>query len=100
MKIQAVGEYIMLRRIKPSEKSEGGLFMPTKDEKKWPRAEVISVGGCKEFDDGSIRDLRFKAGQTVVIVEWHGSDVELNGETFLFVKEEHILGLEVEEEPS
>jgi len=98
MNVKPLNDHIFIKKLKNDEKSAGGLFLAEQGEKAQHKAEVLAVGDCKEFDNGTTRPLKVKVGDTVLVTEWHGAKLTLDQELYYMVREEHIFGIVLPDE--
>jgi chaperonin GroES len=93
MNIRPLHDRILAKRIQEQEKTAGGLFIPDTAKEKPLEAEVIAVGNGKVSDDGKVRPLEVKAGDRVLIGKYSGSEVKLNGEEHIILREDDVLAV-------
>lgn len=93
MKITPLRENVLLRRLDSDEEKIGSIIVPDTAKEKPMTAEVVAVGAGKVLKDGGRQAPEVKAGQTVLIGKYSGSEVKLDGEDFLIVREDEILGI-------
>jgi chaperonin GroES len=93
MNIRPLHDRILAKRIQEQEKTAGGLFIPDTAKEKPLEAEVIAVGNGKISDDGKVRPLEVKAGDRVLIGKYSGSEVKLNGEEHIILREDDVLAV-------
>jgi chaperonin GroES len=93
MNIRPLHDRILAKRIQEQEKTAGGLFIPDTAKEKPLEAEVIAVGNGKVLDDGKVRPLEVKAGDRVLIGKYSGSEVKLNGEEHIILREDDVLAV-------
>jgi chaperonin GroES len=91
--IRPLQDRIILKRVKEEEKSKGGIIIPDTAKEKPAEGEVIAVGNGKVLDDGTVRKLDVKVGDRVLFGKYSGTEVKLDGEERLIVREEDILGV-------
>ena len=84
---------VLVRRIEGDEKTAGGLIIPDSAKEKPSEGEVISVGAGARDDDGDRIAMDVKAGDTILFGKWSGTEIKLNGEDLLIMKESDILGV-------
>jgi chaperonin GroES len=84
---------VVLRRLTAEEKTAGGIIIPGTAQEKPTEAEVVSVGPGARNEQGQIVALEVKPGDTVLFGKWSGTDVKIDGEELLIVKESDILGI-------
>jgi chaperonin GroES len=92
-KIRPLQDRVIVRRIKEEEKSRGGIIIPDTAKEKPTEGEVMAVGSGKVLEDGSVRKLDVKAGDRVLFGKYNGTEVKLDGEDRLIIREEDILGV-------
>ena len=93
MHIRPLHDRILAKRLAHEEKTSGGLFIPDTAKEKPLEAEVIAVGQGKVLDDGSLRALEVKAGDKVLIGKYSGSEIKLDGEEHIILREDDILAV-------
>ena len=84
---------ILVRRVEETETIRGGIISPDSAKEKPQEGEVISVGKGKSNDEGKVFPLDVKAGDRVLFGKWSGTEVKINGEDLLIMKESDILGI-------
>ena len=84
---------MLVRRIEAEEKTAGGIVIPDNAKEKPSEGEVISVGSGTKAEDGKITPLDVKAGDRVLFGKWSGTEVKLDGEDLLIMKESDIMGI-------
>jgi chaperonin GroES len=93
MKIRPLQDRIVVRRVKEDEKTKGGLFIPDSAKEKPVEAMVLAVGNGKILEDGTVRKLDVKEGDRVLFGKYTGSEVKIDGEDALILREDDILGI-------
>ncbi len=93
MKIRPLHDRVLLKRIKEEEKSKGGIIIPDTAKEKPVEAKVIAVGNGKRLEDGTVQALNVKAGDHVLFGKYSGSEIKVDGEDHLIMREEDILGV-------
>ncbi len=84
---------VLVRRVESDEKTAGGLIIPDSAKEKPAEAEVVSVGAGLRDDDGDRIALDVKAGDKVLFGKWSGTEITVDGEELLIMKESDILGI-------
>lgn len=84
---------VLVRRVESEEKTAGGLYIPESAKEKPAEAEVVSVGEGARKDSGELIPMSVKAGDKVLFGKWSGTEVTVDGEDLLIMKESDILGL-------
>jgi chaperonin GroES len=93
MKIRPLQDRVIVKRVKEEEKTKGGLFIPDTAKEKPVEALVVAVGSGKVLEDGSVRKLDIKEGDRVLFGKYSGTEVKLDGEDVLIMREDDILGV-------
>ncbi len=93
MKFRPLHDRVVIRRVGEIEKTAGGIFIPDTAREKPTEGEVIAVGPGIRGDDGEIHALDVKAGDRVLFGKWSGSEVKLDGEDLIIMKESDIMGI-------
>ena len=93
MKIRPLHDRILAKRLAEEEKTKGGLFIPDTAKEKPLEAEIIAVGHGKILEDGKVRPLEVKKGDKVLIGKYSGSEVKINGEEHIILREDDILAV-------
>ena len=92
MKFRPLHDRIVLRRITPEEKTKGGIIIPDTVKEKPMEGEIIAAGPGARDDNGTIVALAVKAGDRVLFGKWSGTEVKIDGEELLIMKESDLLG--------
>jgi len=93
MNFRPLHDRVVLRRIEEDEKTTGGIIIPDTAAEKPQRGEVLAVGPGARADDGERLALDVKAGDTVLFGKWSGTEVKIDGEEVLIMKESDIVGI-------
>ncbi len=93
MKIRPLGDRLLVKRIEEDEKSSGGIIIPDSAKEKPQEGTVVAVGKGKMLDDGKMVPLEIKEGDRVLFGKYAGTDVKLDGEEHLIMREDDILGI-------
>ena len=93
MKIRPLQDRVIVRRVKEEDKTKGGLFIPDTAKEKPVEAIVLAVGNGKVLDDGTVRKLDVKEGDRILFGKYTGSEVKIDGEDALILREDDILGV-------
>jgi chaperonin GroES len=94
MKIRPLYDRIVVKRITDEvEKTAGGLFIPDSAKEKPQEGEVIAVGQGKRTDDGKLMPLDVKAGDRILFGKYSGSDIKMDGEEYMIMREDEVLGV-------
>ncbi|MEM6679409.1 MAG: co-chaperone GroES [Pseudomonadota bacterium] len=84
---------VLVRRIESEEKTKGGLIIPDSAKEKPQEGEVVSVGAGAKDDDGDRIAMDVKAGDRILFGKWSGTEVKIDGEDLIIMKESDILGV-------
>ena len=84
---------VVVRRVESEEKTKGGIIIPDTAKEKPQEGEIVAVGSGVRDDKGSLVALDVKAGDRVLFGKWSGTEVKLNGEDLLIMKESDIMGI-------
>lgn len=84
---------VVVRRVESDEKTAGGLIIPDSAKEKPAEGEVVSVGAGARDDDGERIAMDVKAGDKILFGKWSGTEITLDGEELLIMKESDILGI-------
>ena len=84
---------VVVRRVQSEEKSKGGIIIPDTAKEKPQEGEIIAVGSGARDEAGKLVPLDVKAGDRVLFGKWSGTEVKLNGEDLLIMKESDIMGI-------
>jgi chaperonin GroES len=93
MKIRPIHDRILAKRLAEEDKTAGGLFIPDTAKEKPLEARVIAVGDGKILESGKIQPLSVKVGDKVLIGKYSGSEVKLDGEDHIILREDDILAV-------
>jgi chaperonin GroES len=93
MKFRPLHDRVLVRRIDAEEKTKGGIIIPDTVKEKPMEAEVIAVGSGARDDQGKVHPLDVKAGDRVLFGKWSGTEIRIDGEELLVMKESDILGV-------
>jgi chaperonin GroES len=93
MKIRPLHDRILIKRVDEEQKTAGGIIIPDSAKEKPQEGRVIAVGNGKADDDGKVRPLDVKKGDRVLFGKYTGSEVNLDGEEHLIIREEDVLGI-------
>jgi len=93
MKIRPLQDRVIVKRVAEEEKTKGGIIIPDTAKEKPIEGKVIAVGNGKVQEDGKVRSLDVKAGDRILFTKFAGTEVKLDGEEHLIIREEDILGV-------
>ncbi len=92
-KLTPLHDRILVRRIEEGESIRGGIIIPDTAKEKPQEGEVIAVGKGKISEEGKVRPLDVKAGDRILFGKYSGTEIKLDGEEFLIMREEEVLGI-------
>jgi chaperonin GroES len=93
MKIRPLQDRIIVKRVAEEEKTKGGIIIPDTAKEKPIEGKVLAVGNGKVLEDGKVRPLDVKAGDTVLFSKYAGTEIKVEGDELLIMREEDILGV-------
>jgi chaperonin GroES len=93
MKFRPLHDRVVVKRVEQEEKTKGGIIIPDTAKEKPQEGEVIAVGPGARNEDGQIVPLDVKAGDRVLFGKWSGTEVKIDGEELLIMKESDLLGI-------
>ena len=92
-KIRPLQDRVIVKRLKEEEKTKGGLYIPDSAKEKPVEGTVLAVGNGKVLEDGTVRRLDVKEGDRVLFGKYSGTEVKIDGEEHLILREEEVLGV-------
>src|SRR5918995_1687743 len=93
MKIRPLYDRIVVKRIEEKEQKVGGLFIPDSAKEKPQEGEVVAVGKGKRLEDGKVIPLDVQVGDRILFGKYSGSEVKIDGNEFLIMREDEVLGV-------
>jgi chaperonin GroES len=93
MKLRPLHDRVIIKRLEAETKSAGGIVIPDAAAEKPIKGEVIAVGTGKILDDGKVRPMAVKAGDTVLFGKYSGTEVKVDGEELLVMREEDLVAI-------
>ena len=93
MSFRPLHDRVLVRRVEAEEKTAGGIIIPDSTKEKPAEGEVVAVGAGNKAEDGKVTPLDVKAGDKVLFGKWSGTEVKIDGEDLLIMKESDILGI-------
>jgi chaperonin GroES len=93
MGVRPLYDRVLVKRVEEETKTAGGIFIPSTATEKPQRGKVIAVGGGKLLENGEVRPLDVKKGNTVLFAKYSGTDVKIDGDDHLILREDDILGV-------
>jgi chaperonin GroES len=92
-KIRPLQDRVIVKRVKEEEKTKGGIIIPDTAKEKPIEGEIVAVGNGKVNDEGKLRPLDVKVGDRVLFGKYSGTEVKLDGEEHLILREDDIVGV-------
>ena len=93
MKFRPLHDHVVVKRIDAEEKTAGGIIIPDTAKEKPMEGEVIAAGPGARGDDGTLHPLDVKVGDRVLFGKWSGTEVKIDGEELLIMKESDVMGV-------
>jgi chaperonin GroES len=93
MKFRPLHDRVLVRRITAEEKTTGGIIIPDTAKEKPQEGEVLAVGAGTVNEQGQVRPLDVKAGDRILFGKWSGTEVKIDGEELLIMKESDVMGI-------
>ncbi len=93
MKFRPLHDRVLVKRIESEEKTKSGIIIPDTAKEKPQEGEVVAVGTGLRKEDGSLIALDVKAGDRVLFGKWSGTEIKIDGDEFLVMKESDIMGI-------
>ena len=93
MGFRPLHDRVLIRRVEAEEKSAGGIIIPDTAKEKPMEGEIVAVGPGARGDDGKLQPLDVKAGDRVLFGKWSGTEVKLDGEDLIIMKESDVMGI-------
>jgi chaperonin GroES len=93
MSFRPLHDRVLVKRVEEEAKTKGGIIIPDTAKEKPQEGEVVAIGGGAIKDDGSVRPLDVKVGDRILFGKWSGTEVTLEGDELIIMKESDILGV-------
>ena len=93
MKFRPLHDRVLIRRVESEEKTAGGIIIPDTAKEKPMEGEVVAAGPGARGDDGKLHPLDLKAGDRVLFGKWSGTEVKLDNEELIIMKESDVMGI-------
>ena len=93
MNIRPLYDRVVIKRIEETETKQGGLYIPDSAKEKPQEGEVVAVGQGKRLESGKLAPLDVKAGDRILFGKYSGSEIKLDGNDYLILREDEILGI-------
>ena len=99
MQFRPLHDRVVVRRLEQDEKTAGGIIIPDTAKEKPQEGEIVAVGPGARGEDGKLHPLDVKAGDRVLFGKWSGTEVKIDGEELIIMKESDVMGI-IEGKPS
>ena len=93
MKFRPLGDRVLVKRVEEETKTKGGIIIPDTAKEKPQEGEVVAVGPGARDDNGKVQPLDVKPGDRILFGKWSGTEVKIDGEDLLVMKESDIMGV-------
>ncbi len=93
MKIRPLQDRVIVQRVQEEERTKGGIIIPDTAKEKPQEGKIVAVGKGKANEDGKITPLDVKVGDRILFGKYSGSEIKIDGEDFLIMREDDILGV-------
>jgi chaperonin GroES len=93
MKLRPLHDRVLVRRVEADAKTTGGIIIPDTAQEKPMEGEILAVGPGARGDDGEVHPLEVKAGDRVLFGKWSGTEIRLDGEELMIMKESDVMGI-------
>ena len=93
MKVRPLHDRLLIRRIEETDSIKGGIIIPDTAKEKPQEGVVVAVGKGKILDDGTRQNMEVKAGAHILFGKYSGTDIKVEGEEYLILREEEVLGI-------
>jgi chaperonin GroES len=91
--LKPLQDRVLVKRIEAEEKTAGGIIIPDTAKEKPQEGEVVAVGPGKRLDNGSVQEMGLKAGDRILFSKYGGTEVKMDGQEYLIMREDDILGV-------
>lgn len=91
--VTPLNDRILVKRVKEEEKTAGGIYIPDSAKEKPQKGEIVAAGKGKTTDEGKRIPLEVKVGDTILFGKYSGSELKLEGQEYLMMREEDVLGI-------
>ncbi|MEO1481050.1 MAG: co-chaperone GroES [Myxococcota bacterium] len=88
-----LADRILVKRLDGEEKTKGGIIIPDSAKEKPQEGEVVAVGNGKKLDDGKVQELDLQVGDRILFGKYSGTEIKLDGEEHLILREDEVLGV-------
>ena len=93
MDVRPLHDRILVKRLSEEEKTKGGIIIPDTAKEKPAQGEVVAAGNGRRTDDGKLISLEVKKGDRILFGKYSGTDIKINGDEYLIMREDDVLGI-------
>ncbi len=93
MKIRPLQDRLIVKRVSEESKTKGGIIIPDSAKEKPLEGKVLAVGNGKILEDGKVRPMDIKVGDTILFSKYAGTEIKIDGEEHLILREEDVVGV-------
>jgi len=93
MKVRPLHDRVLIKRVEEQESVRGGIIIPDSAKEKSQEGEVVAVGTGKMLENGSVVPLEVKAGERILFGKYSGTEIKLEGQDYLILREDEIIGI-------
>ncbi|MES2896254.1 MAG: co-chaperone GroES [Pseudomonadota bacterium] len=93
MAFRPLGDRVLVKRVEEEEKTKGGIIIPDTAKEKPQEGEIIAVGPGARDDNGKVQPLDVKKGDKILFGKWSGTEIKIDGQDLLIMKESDVLGV-------
>ena len=93
MKIRPLSDKVLVQRVEAEDKTAGGIVLPDTAKEKPKKGKVIAVGKGKVLDDGKLRKISVKKGDTILFTSYAGTEIKIDGKEYLIMEESDIMAI-------
>ena len=93
MKFRPLGDRVLVKRVEEESRTKGGIIIPDTAKEKPQEGEVVAVGPGARDDNGKVQALELKTGDKILFGKWSGTEVKVDGEDLIIMKESDVLGV-------
>ena len=93
MKIRPLADKVLVQRLEAETKTAGGIVLPDSAKEKPQRGKIVSVGKGRVLDDGTIKKMQVKKGETVLFTSYAGTEIKIDGKEYLIMSESDIMAV-------
>ena len=93
MAFRPLGDRVLVKRVEEESKTKGGIIIPDTAKEKPQEGEVVAVGPGARDDSGKVNPLELKAGDRILFGKWSGTEVKIDGDDLIIMKESDVLGV-------